>query len=198
VTPREWLTTAEAGAVLDRTPHYVGHLARTGQLASRKDGQVVMVDGHAVREGATRAAEWVSYNRAAKLVGCSPTAILHAVQRGEIARRRAEHRAQPALSRDSVEAFASEWATQQEAKARVRAQRAANRLGPPDDEHVWLKPTTAALVLGMSTSRLRQLASQERIPFTQQSGRRWYRRDHVEQAAARRTATWSPPWTEHP
>lgn len=190
MTPRDdgWLTTAEAAVILDRSPHTVGDLARAGRLPSMRRGRQLLVSEVAVRERAAQAAQWVSYIRATEIVGCSETAILHAVQRGDIERREVQSNAQPALSRVSVEEFAGEWAIRRAEKDRRVAQREARRSGPPDDEHVWLNPTTAALVLGISVSRLRQLAVDERVPFTQHGGRRWYRRDHAEQLSAARQA----------
>ncbi|MDE0775443.1 MAG: helix-turn-helix domain-containing protein [Nocardioides sp.] len=51
---------------------------------------------------------------------------------------------------------------------------------------MWLDTTTAALVLGISTGRVRQLARSGRLPFTEHAGRRWFARHHVEQRAAAR------------
>jgi hypothetical protein len=166
-----WLTTAEAAVILDRSPHTVGDLARTGHVPWIRRGRQLLVREVAVRERAEEAAQWVSYIRAAEIVGCSETAILHAVQRGDIDRREVQSNALPALSRESVDRFAGEWAARRAEKERRRAQREARRSGPADDEHVWLKPSTAALVLGMSVSRLRQLAMDERVPFALHRGR---------------------------
>jgi excisionase family DNA binding protein len=181
-----WLTTAEAAAILGRSPHTVGHLARTGRLPWKREGRRLLVDEAAVREYAAKAAQWVSYIRAAQIVGCSETAILHAVQRGDIKRRKVESNAQPALSRSSVDRFAGEWAVRQAERECRRTQREAKKSGPPEDGQVWLTSATAALVLGITTSRLRQLAQKERVPFTQTGGRRWYRRDHLEQLSGAR------------
>lgn len=191
MTPRDdgWLTTAEAAAILNRSAHTVGHLARTGRLPCRRTGRQLLVDEAAVRERAEKAAEWVSYIRAAEIVGCSETAILHAVQRGDIERRKVLNSAHPALSRASVDRFAGEWAARAAEKERRRAQNGARRSDPPDEEHVWLKPATAALVLGVSSSGLRQMARDERVSMTERYGRRWYRRDLIEQLAAARSQT---------
>lgn len=192
-----WIATTRAADLLGCTPHYISHLARTGQLPSRRDGRSLLVDEAAVHKRAETAAQWVSYERAAKIVGCSSSAIVRAVQRGRIERRPVEHRAQPALSRQSVDEFARAWAAQKRASARRRVERAARRIEPPDDEHVWLSPSTAALVLGVSASGLRLLARQDRVPFAESGGRRWYRRDHVERLCAarrlRRDAVMRPP-----
>jgi excisionase family DNA binding protein len=165
VTPRDdgWLTTAEAAVILDRSPHTVGDLARAGQLPSMRRGRQLLVSEVAVRERAEQAAQWVSYLRATEIVGCSETAILHAVQRGDIERR---------MSRVSVENFAGEWATRRAERDRRRAQREA---------------PGAPARLGISLSRLRQLAVDERVPFMESGGRRWYRRDHIERIAAARS-----------
>ncbi|GEP32732.1 hypothetical protein NSZ01_05000 [Nocardioides szechwanensis] len=184
-----WLTTAEAATLLNRSRHTVGHLARTGHLPWKRRGRELLVDETAVRDRVEETARWVSYVRAAAIVGCSETAILHAVRRGDIDRRQVESNAQPALSRASVDQFAEEWAVRQADMERRRRERERRKpSGPPDEEHVWLRPTTAALVLGITASRLRQLAANDRVPFCECQGRRWYRRDHIEQVAAGRRA----------
>ncbi|MDP3890499.1 hypothetical protein [Nocardioides sp.] len=187
MSPREWLTTAQAAVLLECTPHHVGYLARTGVLRSKMQGRNLLVEAAAVQARVVDAAQWVSYLGAAEVVGCGQTTITRAVRRGDIERRLTTNRAQPALRRESVERFAIQWRSAQREQRRRRAVRESRRFGPPDSEYVWLSPGVTALMLGVSRSRLRQLAREERVPFTMSSGRRWYRRDHVEIAAASRS-----------
>ena len=60
------------------------------------------------------------------------------------------------------------------------------REGPPDRDHVWLDTVAAAVVLGVSANRVRQLIEAERIPATRHGRRWWLRRDLVEQCQAAR------------
>ena len=59
---------------------------------------------------------------------------------------------------------------------------------PPNDGHVWLSASTAALVLGISRVRVCQLARADRIPHMRRRERLWFRRDLLEQYAAARVA----------
>ena len=63
---------------------------------------------------------------------------------------------------------------------------AQSLIRPPDDGDVWLKSTTAALVLGFSPQYLGRLAAQERIPAVRRGPHWWFRRRDVEQQAAAR------------
>lgn len=125
VTSREWITTEEAASILGRTAHTVGYLARTGQLPSKSNGCGLLVKANAVRERADDAGLWVSQLRAAELVRCSATTILRAVQRGVITRRPPASRAQPTLSRASVDDFARTWVAERKLAEFLRPERAA-------------------------------------------------------------------------
>ncbi|MDP3950308.1 helix-turn-helix domain-containing protein [Microbacterium sp.] len=57
---------------------------------------------------------------------------------------------------------------------------------PPQDGHFWLSRAEAALVLGISASRVSELTRTDKIPATRAGHRHWYRRDQVEQLAAAR------------
>jgi len=92
----------------------------------------------------------------------------------------------PSLERASVEAWGEARREAQLATERKLAEQAARSIRPPDDGDVWLPSTTVALVLGISKTRVDQLARAERLPYTRRGVRRWFRRSHVEQIAAAR------------
>jgi hypothetical protein len=125
------------------------------------------------------------------MVGASATTIARAARPGVIEQRDVD-RWLPSLRRDSVERFKSQHAAEQQLRDRKRAhvelqhsrQRALTE--PPDDGQVWLNALTAALLLGVTVGRVRQLARAERLPHQLRAGRYWFRRTDVEQAAAAR------------
>lgn len=132
--------------------------------------------------------EWVSYLVAADIIGCHPATIAKLVSAGRI-RRRCVNRRFPSLDRQSVEEVGREWRREQAAKRRsavVRAQRLEERRTPPDDESVWLTAGQSASMLGVTRTRINQLARFERLPSVMRAGRRWFRRQDVEIAAAAR------------
>ena len=133
---------------------------------------------------------WVSRMEAARIAGVAHTTIGRYVELGVIVRRPG-HRGLPSLSRRSVESFAEWWAARREAEGlrreAVRARRAEAE--PPRDGEVWLDTRTAALVLGVSPVRVRQLIEEDRLPALNRGGRWWLRRCDVEQIAAVR-ALW--------
>jgi hypothetical protein len=122
---------------------------------------------------------------ASHLVGCGAKTIEKAVRGGRIIQREVTSTAAPSLDRASVLEFGEAWAAQKRAQAE-RAARRGRRSGPPEDGNVWLDTSTSALVLGVSGSLVWQLARQGRLPGIVHYGRRWFRREHVEQAAAAR------------
>jgi excisionase family DNA binding protein len=130
---------------------------------------------------------------AARIAGCSDRTIARAVAAGHIKRRETTSRAVPSLDRVTVEAYATQRRAEQAARARDKAvgeqdrDRRRSTLRPPDDGNVWLTPTEAALVLGLSPSRVKQMTRQDRLPHhTTPAGRHFFRRDHIEQVAAAR------------
>ena len=76
----------------------------------------------------------------------------------------------------------SGWAVECEQKRRELEGRRRTRpvTGPPDDEHVWLSTTEAALVLGLSQSGVRYRAVEVLLPCKRSGSRVWFRRDHAE------------------
>jgi hypothetical protein len=133
---------------------------------------------------------WLSLDTAATLTGAPRRQILDAAHRGDIVQRHDLAPGTPSLDRDSVLAWAKRWCevqAEEEAAARRRLrERQAKRVkdGPPQDGQVWLPASTAALVLGVSRVRVRQLAERDKLPCTVVGSRRWFRRDLLEQTAA--------------
>lgn len=133
------------------------------------------------------AGEWVSILEASRLIGCGHGPVERMVRQGLI-ERRAAPRGVPSLRRASVLAAGRVRPREQTAQERARQQRAAARrlTDPPDDDRVWLSSSTAALALGLSANRVRQLAEGGRLPATMVGTKLWLRRDDVERAAAAR------------
>lgn len=97
------------------------------------------------------------WEAAAVIAGGSSTTIHVAVRAGEIHRRHGHFRGVPTLEPESVEAWAeARWIAASAARAK-RQERLA-RSGQPGDGDMWLTATTVALVLGLSMTRVDQLA----------------------------------------
>lgn len=134
---------------------------------------------------ADQAEQWVSWVRAAELLGRHESTIRLYVAQGRLSSRPRQG-ARPSVHLPSVHALAAQLRSERRARA-VRAARRAKRRHPPDSEHVWLTASTAALVLGVTRNRVDQRAVAGTLPFTAHNGRRWFRRDLIEQAAAARS-----------
>lgn len=189
----------EAADLLGLTPSTVHWLARQGAITKvQREGRHWFDRASVAREAKRRAGEnarWITYAEAADIVGCARGTITKAVARGDITHRTAPNRQRggPAsLDRHSVQAFAQQRAqltteTQREAIQRLEAQAERAALSqPPRDGQVWLDAATTAIVLGLSVSRVKQLAAADRVPHQRQGRRLWFRRTDVEQLAAAR------------
>lgn len=196
--PQGWLSSSEAGERLGVTPEHVAWLARKGhfpilttagrRLWFEEDGVAAFA-----RARVAEAERWVSYVEAAQIVGCSPSNIVNAVQRGDISGRRPPRKRGPrggvaSLSRSAVEDYAERWRAQRELarEAQERATAAREPLKPPGPGDVWLSARATSLLLGVSVSRVHQLALADRLPHVRHRGRVWFRRSHMEVAAAAR------------
>lgn len=178
------LSTAEAATVLDLSTTHVCYLVRRGDLPATKRGARVWIcedDVDALLEERQR---WISSSAAAAIIGVSSSTVTAHARAGLIEQRPGAGRT-ASLSRASVERYAEQRRAELEQRARDRAIK-HTQTGPPDDGQVWFDTTTTALVLGVSTTRLRQLALRGRLPFTEHGARRWFARHHVEQRAAAR------------
>jgi len=194
-----WVTTSQAAEILDLSMAMVNVLAKQGRVPTIMKSRRHWLQRHDVEalaeaRQAQNAAEtaWLSYHGAAQLVGCTQPTIAHHVATGQIAQRKVA-RQLPSLRRDSVEAFASWWADRQRQRQEKREHRAdpindASQLRWPDEIDVWLSTTEVAIMFGITTAAVRQAAAKDRLPVTRKDGRLWFRRTHIEQIAAARSA----------
>ena len=115
----------------------------------------------------------VSLERAALVLGCSPAAVRRHIAAGRLDARGPDH--DPRLRLASVERLASEvfsW-----------------RRHAADVEPYWLTGQRAADTLGVSRSRLGQLADARQVPHVRhQDGTRLYRRRELGQLRIAREA----------
>jgi excisionase family DNA binding protein len=179
-SPTGWLSTQDAADILGVAAGQVPWLIGRGHLEGELHNRRWWVREGSVDELARRRAEeaqWVSAAEAARAVGCSQSVILRAANRGEIVQRKVE-RQRPSLSRPSVQAFQQTWAARLRERAERRERRPAS--WPPDDEHTWLTTREVADLLGVSRSRVDQLARAERLPVVRRAGRHWFRADHLQ------------------
>ncbi len=137
--------------------------------------------------GARDDAGWMTYVEAMPLLECSGGAVTGLVKAGRIRSRAQVGRRLPSLCRKDVERVAVERAEERRQAEERRAARAAPPIwSPPDDGEVWLSATEAGLVLGLTPTGMRYRADHDLIPHVRRGRRVWFRRDHVEQAAAAR------------
>lgn len=188
---RDWLTSDEAAERLGVTVGHVRWLAGRGRLPASRVAGRIRIDASHVDAVVQERVAWVSRATAAEIIGCTLYAVWSAAASGELETRRAP-RHKPAISRASVEAWAARWRSEQrlkqqrrEAVERERRARLAVS-GPPEDGDVWLDAGATAVVLGISRSRVSQLARVDRLPHVRRGRRLWFRRTHVEQIAAAR------------
>ncbi|PVG82137.1 hypothetical protein DDE18_15795 [Nocardioides gansuensis] len=133
--------------------------------------------------------QWMSWQEAADLIGCSRHVVAKLLEAGHLHQRQVNRTA--SLSRASVEAAARVYAEQQAAAAQARAARQLakeqallERTAPPENGEVWIDVTTAALLLGVTAHAVRQRIRHGRFPASRRGGPLWVRRADVEQASA--------------
>lgn len=126
--------------------------------------------------------QWVSYSEAAEILGCSPTTAAKLVREGQLEHRPGPRR-YPSVSRVSTHQLAHD----RHAAAANRASRPAarTRSGPPDDGDAWLSAATSAVLLGISSRAVRLRGTAGTMPATRVDRKWWFRRQHVENLAAR-------------
>lgn len=186
--PTGWLSTDQAAEVMGCTTRNVARLAQNGALEATRSGGRLWLRETDVANFVAHRDHWISHAAAASIAGCSPSTIHRAVAHGAIMARQVSAPARPSLSRTSVQEFAADLALRRQHTAQARADAEDRRpaSGPPDDGDVWLDAGTTALVLGISTTRLGQLAPAGRVPHQVRGRRRWYRRGDIERLAAAR------------
>lgn len=186
--PSGWLSSTEAATHMGCTAHHIAYLANTGELKATKSGGRLWFRETSVTSFVAERDLWVSYATGATIAGCSVGTLKRAVGQGTVEARPLTNTARPSLRRVSVEQFAADLTERRHQDTQARADAAISRpaSAPPDDGDVWLDASTTALILGISTTRLGQLAAADRIPHQMRGRRRWYRRGDIERLAAAR------------
>ncbi len=181
--PDGWLSTAEAGCRLNRTPKTVMRWIQLGKLVAEFDGVSWWVDPDSVKSSAERRGEWVSWVEAARIVGCSASQIRTAVGKGELTQRQGPS-ARPSLERASVEAYRDRRANEPTAVRNLTPPPSPS--SAPDDGEVWLSTAVVAIMLRTQAGDVSRLVRLGRLPGVKRGARVWVRRDHAEAAAAAR------------
>lgn len=109
--PEGWIQATEAAELLGHPQSaHVIYLAQQGKFEARKVSTRWWVRRADVEAYAAERDQWVSWLKAAEIIGCSHETIRRAVAAGQIEKRDV-HRTQASLSRASVLAFAETWRT---------------------------------------------------------------------------------------
>ena len=185
----EWIGVKEASELIDRNTESVSRIARQNGLTMQRSRGRLWLRRDEIESLVADRASWLSWVDASALTGFSPSVIGQAVKAGRIERRPNAHRAQPGLSRSSVETWAAEERLRR-AQAAARGEEVRARTEPPHDGHQWLSVPSAARILAVHPTRVRQLIAAGKLPATRKGRRTWLRHDHVE--AARKTRTEQP------
>lgn len=187
----EQVSVTEAALMLGRTVSTVLYLIERGHLPAGRTNGRWLLEAAEVERYRYEEERWISTVEAAKIIGCSVSTIRRAVANGSIEQRHHNY-SRPSLCRVSVAAFslAEEGRSRLDAALAYGRAPVADRWGPPRgvEGDPWLSTATAAVILGCSPSRVRQLCLAERLPATRHHLRWWLRRSHVEIAAASRVA----------
>lgn len=146
-----------------------------------------MVSSQSLAEHLNREAEWVTWEQACGLIGCSEPTLMKFIQSGQIVRRIAP-RSVPSLERLSVRATADLWREKQRQTSQRRDERRSrpSQSEPPDTESVWITATVAGIALGITANAVRQRVAAGKLPGVIKQRRLWLRRQDVEVAAAAR------------
>lgn len=121
--------------------------------------------------------EWITVREAAQILDVHMSAIPKMIRRGDLAKRNRR----PILCRADVLAFRDARLAAEQARLETRGL-SEKPVGPepPDREHDWLLAGEAGAVMGISAVAVNARARRGRLPSVLASGRRWYRRDHLE------------------
>lgn len=127
---------------------------------------------------------WVTYAEAAEILGCHVSNVSKLVDKGQLS---STGQRGASFDRDGVEELARRRQARREMlEQRTRKyQRIDHR---PDHEHEWLSPREVAELLGVTPQAVLRRIRTERLPGVEHGGRRWVRRDHLEQVEAARLA----------
>lgn len=107
--PDGWIQATEAAEILGHPQSaHVIYLAQQGKFEGRKVSTRWWVRRTEVEAYAADRDQWVSWLKAAEIIGCSHETVRRAVAAGRIEKRDV-HRTQASLSRASVLAFKESW-----------------------------------------------------------------------------------------
>jgi excisionase family DNA binding protein len=180
-----WVTTQTAAELLGVSKSTLDRLRRARRLEAAHHDRSWWIRKDSLEPVAQERSRWISHATAAKLLGAAPTTVTAAVARGELHTRGVAH-ALPSLDRDEVEAWLEARRQRKAAREARRLEREAMSTAAPDDGRVWLDAETVAIMLGLSARRIRQLATEERLPCTRRGRRVWFLREHIEEICAAR------------
>lgn len=184
--PGEWLSTAEAAAVLEVGIATTRAMKDAGQLEAHRSGKQLWFSATQVRALAAERAQWITWNAAADMLGCPRSLIPKLIEEGHLEQRTAPT-FWPSLRRSTVVAYVEPYKQDLATAARHREtveQARRERTAGPQDGGVWLDLATAALVLDLTTSGVLVRIHGGRLPATKLGRRWWMRRGDVERAAA--------------
>lgn len=183
----DWIDSGDAAEYLGVSTSYLNRLGADGRIRRRPQGRSVQYATQDLvarrdlrRVWETSPGTWLSAKEVAEMAGVSRRTVLVAAAAGEITQREVPRRFR-SLDASSAQA----WAAARQARP-PQLPRMRRPTGPPPEPGVWLDTNTAAAVLGMSRTGVSLMARQERIAATRYGTRWWFRRDHLELAAAAR------------
>lgn len=105
--------------------------------------------------------DWISWDAAARIVGCSPRTLEYHVAAGRV-RRRPAIGSRPVIDAESARAFAAHRAEQWAAQAARQSRRPRTRRSEVPEG--WLTSAEAAALLGLGTDRVVQLGREGDLP----------------------------------
>ncbi|WP_460796782.1 helix-turn-helix domain-containing protein [Nocardioides pacificus] len=133
--------------------------------------------------------EWITYDEAAEVLGCSRPVVARLLEEGRLEQRKGLARKFPSINAASARRLAGELAAEDAERVeaeRVRQEQRAAWMTPPADGQVWLDAPVVAALLSVSIQRVYQLLRAGRIPYTVHGGKHWIRRVDAEVIAAAR------------
>ena len=177
------MSAREAAAALGVDPKHIAWLSRHGHLITeRRSRGWFWVRQDSLDALVRERASWVSWIEATAIVGCPRSRVERAVRDGTVESRPQAWRTLPSIRRTTLDTLIVVYEEEQRTLRDRRNRRPA--MAPPDDDHVWLTTAETALILGITQPGVRYRVKNDLIPHMRRGRRVWFRRDHVEQAAA--------------
>jgi excisionase family DNA binding protein len=123
----------------------------------------------------------LTFEQAAAILGCHFSNVAKLIRRGHLT---STGKRGASLNREQVEAQAKRRAAERAARA-ARSPRKFQRVDHcPDHDHEWLSPRQVAGLLGVTRPAVQGRIHRGTLPATENGGRFWVRRDHLEQVEA--------------